>query len=223
MASRRWLGAARHAVSFGVVAALTAVLAQSTTTASFTASTAAGGNAVGAAAQFCSSPGPMAVTTAVDTTLYQAGANASSNYSANVQIGVSSGNNNNARTLIKFALPRPSGCVLTSATLSLRASAPTAGARIEVHLAAAAWDVTTVTWNTRPGFTGTPATSDSLTAVGVQTWNVTDLVKALLVGPDNGFVIKDSVESATTGRSNLYDSMDVTTPSYRPVLTLTWD
>jgi hypothetical protein len=225
---RRLVRVARQAAGLGVVAVLTVVLAQSTTTAAFTGSTGDTGNAVAAAVDFCSSPGPAAAPSAVDTVLYQAGANAGTNYSTNVQIGTGASNNANARTLIKFELPpRPSGCTMTSATLTMRINtASAAPAPIDVYRAGAAWDVATVTWNSwniQPTPTaGSPVTSASLGVGGLQTWNVTTLVSALYAGPDHGFLLKDAGEGSGVSRYNLYDSMDVTTAANRPRLSVTW-
>ena len=145
-------------------AALTVVLAQNTTTASFAGQTGDTGNQVSSAATFCTTPGSTTLGPAMDTAVYQA--TRPRYYGAAVSIGLGSATSANAYSYVKFTLtsaPIPAHCTVTSATLSVYASAPMAGATLYVYRADAAWNAATMTWNTgRVGFTGTPAQTASL-------------------------------------------------------------
>src|SRR5215218_2012169 len=111
--------------------ALTIALTQNTTTAAFTGQTADTGNYVIAQADFCTAPGrvdtlPTAGYPAVDTGTYQA--QPTTAFPTTTPLGTISTTGSIARTLIKFTLkPKPSGCVVDSAVLTLRVSSGTAG------------------------------------------------------------------------------------------------
>ena len=213
----------RRILAVGAAAALTVLLAQNTTSASFTATTVDNGNQVTAAASFCTSTGSAVLSPAADTATYQSNPNA--NYGSTVSIGVGSATSANAYSYMKFTLPvLPTDCTVTSATLSIHASTPTSGATLSVYRADAAWNATTLTWNTvgRPGFTGTPATTASLASAGFQSWNVTTLTQQLYTGPDYGFALKDSVDNAASARYQTWDSVEATTVGNRPTLSLAW-
>lgn len=213
----------RPLAALGLATGLTVALTQSTTTASFTATTADSGNQVSSAPTFCTSPGSTSLTVAMDAAVYQS--NPNTNYGATASIGVGSANSANAYSFMKFTLPAlPAYCTVTAATLSVRASTPTAGAVLNVYRADAAWNGATLTWNTvgRPGFTGTPATTNSLASAGVQQWDVKTLTQQLYAGPDYGFALKDSVDNAASARYQTWDSLEATTAANRPKLDLTW-
>jgi hypothetical protein len=92
-----------------------------------------------------------------------------------------------------------------------------------VDPAAAVWTETSLTWGTKPAPTGSPVTSNSLGAAGVQQWTVTPLMAALYVGVNNGFVVRDQAESAlNTAFVQSYDSREAGTAANRPQLVLTW-
>jgi hypothetical protein len=112
---------------------------------------------------------------------------------------------------------------VTSATLWIYASAPTAGATLYAYRADATWNAATMTWNTgRVGFTGTPAPTASLAAAGWQQWDVMLLTRELYAGPDNGFALKDSVDNAASARYQTWSSMENGTVANRPKLDITW-
>ena len=52
-------------------------------------------------------------------------------------------------------------------------------------------------------------------------WNVAAHVTALYAGPDYGFELKDAAEGVGNN-TQLYDSMNATTPANWPKLTITW-
>ena len=132
--------------------------------------------------------------------------------------------NRNRRALVRFTLPStPVGCTVTAATLRLYANSSTAGRTIDVYRASAAWNEGTVTWNTRPGTTGTAVGSASLGVAGWQQWTVTTHVIAQYT-TNNGFVIRDSTESENPGQlQQVYRSREAGgTPNNRPELIVTF-
>ena len=69
-----------------------------------------------------------------------------------------------------------------------------------------------------PGITGTAVGIAPIGSAGTaQQWTVTDHVTT----STSGFVVEDRNEDVGD-RSQIYDSMDATTASYRPRLTITW-
>lgn len=212
----------RLLLALGVAGGLTVGLSQTATTAAFTSQTGDDGNQVSTAATFCASPSSTTLGPSSDTAVYQA--NPNQNYGATTGIGIGTGAGVNGFSLLKFSLPAlPARCQITGATLTIRASTPTAGATLNAYRANAAWNAATVTWNTgRPGFTGTPAQTASLGSSGLQQWNVTTLTRELYTGPDYGFLVKDSVDDSATVRYQTWDSMETGTPANRPTLALTW-
>jgi len=218
--TRRWR-VARPFAALGLAAALTTALAQSTTSAAFTATTGDPGNQVSSAPTFCASPGRVdIITTAVDTGLYES--QATSNFASNASTGVISTAPARARTLIKFDLSgRPTRCTAQSAILTMRVNSGTAGATVEVCRAAAAWNPTIVTWAGDPGFTGPCAPATSVVNGTLISWDVVTQVTGLVTIADNGFEIKFATESGTT-YTQLFDSMEATTVGNRPKLVITW-
>lgn len=213
--SRRWL---LVPVTSGCVAwATVSVLAV------FTDSPAVGANAFTTGTWGCSSPGSQTVIASADAWLDEA--NPTANNGGTDPLNVQSRNaNRNRRALVRFTLPStPAGCIVTVATLRLYANSSTAGRTIDVYRAAATWNEGTVTWNTRPGTTGTAVGSASLGAAGWQQWTVTTHVIAQYT-TNNGFVVRDSAESATPGQQQqVYRSREAGgTPNNRPELVVTF-
>jgi hypothetical protein len=215
---------ARRLAAIGAAAALTVVLTENTTSASFTGVTGDTGNQVTAAAAFCSSPGGQTLAASGDTTGYQS--SPTTNYGANVNIGTLSATGANGRLLIRFSLPAiPPHCVLTGATLRLYASTVTAGRTINAYRvdpAAALWTEAGATWDTLPPTTGTAVGSASLAAVGWQQWSMTSLIATLYTTTNNGLLLTDSVDNASPARTQLYESRESGTVAERPELVLTW-
>jgi hypothetical protein len=218
----RWWQAGAVALAAG----LTVVLSQNTTGAVFTGQTADTGNQVTANSDFCSAPGrvdtlPTTGYPTVDTGIYQT--QATTNYSTTTTIGTISSTGAVARSLIKFTLmSKPSGCVVASAVLTMRVANGTAGSTITVFRAAAAWNPTTVTWNTDPGIVAGSGTSTASAVSGtVIQWNVATQVTALYAGPDYGFEVRDAAEGVGNN-TQLFDSMEATTVANRPQLVITW-
>jgi hypothetical protein len=52
--------------------------------------------------------------------------------------------------------------------------------------------------------------------------DVTALTQQLYIGPDYGFMLKDSVDNAGSARYQTWDSLESTTVAQRPRLLLSW-
>jgi hypothetical protein len=213
----------------GVAATLTAALTQSATSAAFMATTGDAGNQVTTAATFCTSPDSVTLSPTSDAAVYQSQPATRYGSSPSMGVGVGTTTTANAHTFITFSLatqaPLPARCRVTSATLNVHATTPMTGATIHAYRADAAWNAATLTWGTgRPGFTGTPAGTTSLTtgSSGWQRWDVTALTRELYAGPDYGFALRDAANSAASARYQTWDSMDSTTVLNRPTLEITW-
>lgn len=223
-ARRLWWQAA-VVTAAGTVAVL---LAQQTSGAVFTAQSGNGTDKVTTAASFCASPGVKTVYPSMDAPIYQA--NPTTNYQFYPSVGtisyVGSVPAGNARSLIRFAL-QPAGalCTLTAATLTLYATAVTAGRPINVFRVnpATAWSDASVTWSNQPSTTGSAVSSNAPSSANTtQVWNVLPLVTAEYsagLGADQGLMMIDAAENNATSAAEYYDSNDGTN---RPYLTLTW-
>lgn len=222
---QRLVRAARRLGVLTVAAVLTVALAQSATTAAFTAGTADGGNQATSAATFCATTGPQTVAASADTTVYQL--NPTTTYGTNAEIGVGSESGANGRVLLRFTLPTPQPhCVMTAATLRLHAHTPAAGRTINVlgvDPAAPAWSEATTHWSNQPAtLSGTSVDSASRATAGWQEWTVTSIVTSFYAGTNSGFLLRDSAESSGTAQWQLYGAREYGTASERPELVLTW-
>jgi hypothetical protein len=202
-------------------AGLTAALAQTTTTAAFTAQT-DNGNTAATATTFCTSTGQTVYADA-DSTGYEQ--NATTKYGSNVSTGVISLSGGDARVVLDFTLPSvPQHCAITGATLRLWVTSVSPTARtVEAYRVTpgSTWTEAGVDWNSLPTtVVETPATSTSLSApLAWQEWVVTDLVKAMNPATERGFLLKDSDENAGTMQRQVYDSDEGTN---KPQLVVTW-
>lgn len=101
------------------------------------------------------------------------------------------------RSVVRFAAPTvPLGCSVATANLRLNVSTQTAARTVQVYRAGSSWTEATVTWNNQPSQAGTAATATS--AVGWVSINVLTHVTTQLAGTNDGFLVKDSVETAAT-------------------------
>jgi hypothetical protein len=219
-------GLVRSARRLGVLAAaaaLTVALAQSTTTAAFTAGTANGSNQAATATTFCTSPGTTtpALTVTRDTAVNEA--SPSSNYGTTV-IGIRTSATGDAYTFLKFSLPSlPPRCSVTSATLYVYARTPSAPATMDAYRASGPWDGA-LTWSspTRPTYGGTKASTAVSASAGWLSWPVTTLTREIYAGTDHGFVIKDSVDHhPTLTRTQTWESLE-SDPTRAPYLVVSW-
>ena len=218
---RRAFRLARPLAALGA-AALTVALAQSTTSAAFTAQATDTGNQVSSAASFCVSPGNSTLSVTNDTFIDQANP-ATANGGA-TGLTVRSGSGANTQALLRFVLPAlPHDCRITAATLRLYAESSQGPGTVDVYRASATWTSAAATWGMagRPAPTGTPVGA-AAGSTGWHQWTVTTLVTELYAGPDNGFLVKDHVDDAGTPRATVYDSLDSPTVPNRPQLLLTW-
>ena len=186
----------------------------------FTDAPAVGANAFTTGTWGCTSPGSTTYVASADAWIDEA--NATQNNGGTNPLNVQSRNTaRNRRALVKFPLPAsvPAGCSVTAATLRLYANSSAASRTIDVYQAAAAWNEGTVTWNTRPGTTGTAVGSGSLGAAGWQQWTVTAQVIAQYTS-NNGFVVRDGTEGAVLPLQQTYRSRENGTN--RPELVVTF-
>jgi len=203
---------------------LTVVLAQSATSASFTARTDDSANRVTTKSTFCPSAGSGYSTTGEDTSTNGTGTNVNTVYEPSTSLAVGTSSGGDGYGFIRFDLPttKPARCAVTSATLRLYATTSQA-ATMSVHLAASAWTAVGLKWTNQPTYLDTPVFSMSVpgTANAPQTFTVTDHVAAMYAGPNNGFVVKDLLNAATGGptRYQIYSSFTGPNP---PRLDVTW-
>jgi hypothetical protein len=173
----------------------------------------------------CSSPGSTTYVATADAWIDEATPTVSNGGTNPLNVQSRNGARNR-RALVKFPLPAsvPAGCSVTAATLRLYANSSAASRTIDVYRAAAAW-TEAVTWNTRPGTTGTAVGSASLGGAGWQQWTVTAQVVAQFpAANNNGFVVRDRTESqSSTAQQQVYRSREATgTPNNRPELIVTF-
>lgn len=151
---------------------------------------------------------------------------ATTNFGSESTIGVISQNGSrNERTFIKFNLPAvPAGCQFAGAGLRLYQDDGFPGRTIEVYRSNSSWSESSVAWTGQPLTTGTAVTAPSSSSRDVwKTWDVSTLVNIMYSGTNNGFVIKDSAESAPgTARQQVYRSSENSTSSTRPELVVTF-
>jgi len=119
----------------------------------------------------------------------------SSNKGTDSNLKVMSKNGGNLRALVRFPFPtRPSGCVLTSATLRLYANSNRNGRTLQALRIAGSWSEGSVNWSNQPATTGGAATTSS--GSGWREWAVAGLVQAMYDGNAlNGFLVRDATEN----------------------------
>ena len=90
----------------------------------------------------------------------------------------------NARALLAFDLPALGDCAVLSARLRVRRQ----GDRpLAVYRLASEWSASSVTWDSRPGAAGSPAT-------GTDSFDVTEQVRGLYRAGNQGLVVEDAAE-----------------------------
>jgi hypothetical protein len=121
-------------------------------------------------------------------------------------IAVRSDTTRNKRGFVWFFLPVvPSGCSLTSATLSAFVNTTSGTRTINVDRVTASWVPNTLTWANQPASAGTPVGDGN--AAGWHAWTVTSMVQAMYAGANDGFVLRDSAEGGT-GIEQKYDALE---------------
>lgn len=215
---------ARRLVATGVAAGMTVLLAQSTTTAAFTATTGDTANQVTTAATFCTTPGTDTVTAGEDAVSNgTAGQTTTTNGSSTTMpVGISATAAGYA--YIRFDLtgaPARTRCTVTGATLTLNAGTAQA-ATMDVFRAASSWSAATLTWANQPAYTGDAASLTVSGVAGEHAFGVRDHVRAFYAGSNYGFVVKDQANTSSSTRYQVYDSFNHGTSTRRPKLTITW-
>ena len=202
--------------------ALTVALVSTSASGAFTGSTANGGNSVASAGDFCTAPGTVTLTSDGDSWVNEAAGN--DNHVNDLQVYVRSSSAGDRRTWIRFVLPtRPTGCVLSGATLNFYARTPTAGRWIDVYRgdpAGPQWTSSSITWATQPAHIGTAVGHSTGSSAGWVNWNVLDHVRAQYTNGNNGFVLRDRTENSPGAVDQLYD--DRQNGATSPSLVLTW-
>jgi hypothetical protein len=208
--------------ALGLATVSTVALAQQGSTAAFTAQTGDTGNTATSAASFCAAPGGTTMSVTNDTYVDEDDPGTARGGSSTLR--VAAGGGDVAHAYLRFT-PLPTlqpHCVLTGATLRLYATSSQGPGTILAHRASTTWSSATNTWNTvpRPGPAGT-GVGAAAGAAGWHAWNVTTLTRELYAGTNEGFLIKDAVET-NPARATIYESLDSSTVANRPQLVLTW-
>lgn len=123
-------------------------------------------------------------------------------------------------SLVLFSLssiPNPAKIVLINADLSLVYDSGVTGKIVRVERALGSWTETGATWNNRP--TSTEPISRTVTT-GINTWNVTSQVQAMLRYGNNGFVVRPNVDDADADSRVAWRSSAHATVADRPRLVL---
>lgn len=126
----------------------------------------------------------------------------------------------------------PSGSTITSATLTLVATAVGSATSIKnygAHRILVDWTESTVTWNTPGSTAGThfatsPTDTIAVSAVGSYSWNVTSDVASFVAGSATNYGWRVIWSSNTSGTNRQVDfgTKENTTASNRPVLSVTY-
>jgi hypothetical protein len=204
------------AVAITTVTALAGSWLTAPTLAAFSDTTNNPGNSFSAAASFCTAPGTQ--TVGADADAYVDQGQPTANFGTDPALVVRSQNGpKDARVLVHFALPSVSFCAVTSATLRLYASTATTGRTLETYALGGAWGEASVTWNNQPATAGSPSLASS--ATGWVQWDVTSHVQTMYASTNDGFLIKDSVETSSPAKTQTFRSREA--PSYQPQLVLT--
>lgn len=192
--------------------------------AGFTAQSSNPGSSFAAASSFCANQGERVI--AADRDAYVDSLLSGSNFGGSTAPNVRPAQAlvlSQRRALVGFALPAiPTFCTLEAATLRLYATSPGAGRTINVLRLNGTWTETGVTWANAPATTGAAASSSSLASAGWQTWNVLGQVQAMYSGANQGFLVKDSQDSAVLAVQQSYQSRDGTPHAQDPELRLTF-
>jgi hypothetical protein len=133
----------------------------------------------------------------------------------------------NARSLVQFDVSSiPAGSTITSATLTLCATAVPATIRTyEVYQVTAGWTETGVTWANQPSTAATAtATATTPTVPGCMTWVVTANVQAWVAGTtaNNGWLIKDQSENSTQQEKSQFRTRESGVAAERPLLDVSY-
>lgn len=179
-------------------------------------------NSFKAADSFCTAPGMQSVAASQDAWVQNGGGG--SGTSATLNVATPTVVLGARRTLVKFDLPPiPSRCTLKSATLRLHATSSSGSRTIEVLRVNTGWTEAGATFSTTNSTIGPAASSASLSAAGVQSWNVLAQIQAIYAGSNNGFVVRDSADGLDILSSQqVYQAREGTNNSQDPELRLSF-
>lgn len=215
----------RSLVVLGAMAGLVliSVLGVGFSSATFHSQSANPANTFTAATSFCSSASTQNLTADRDTHVDQ-GSPSTTFGSANPIRIQSRFNSRNQRLLVGFTLPsKPTGCSITSATLTLTATSASTGRTLDAYQVSpsASWTESGANWNNQPASAGVAASTTSGT--GARQWTVTAQVQAMYgsAGPNNGFLVEDHAEDGSgSGFSQAFSSREAS--SNKPQLSITF-
>ena len=160
------------------------------------------------------------VTASVDRDSWVLQSASSANHGTDSSLKVEGKSSNNARALVRFALPAiPAGCQVTGAVLRLHAGSYKENRTLQVQRLAANWTETAVTWGNQPGVTGSTVSAPSRTSPGWMEWGVTQLVRDQYSGSNHGLRVRDSSESGG-GFEQVFNSREAS--ENRPELVITF-
>jgi hypothetical protein len=103
---------------------------------------------------------------------------------AQTTVTVRSDSGRNARALLAFDLPARGDCAVLSARLRLR---PEGDRLLAAYRIASEWSASSVTWDSRPGAAGSPAT-------GIDSFDVTEQVRGMYRAGNDGLMVEDAAE-----------------------------
>lgn len=133
--------------------------------------------------------------------------------------------NFNYRSLLQFNLAdiHPSA-IITSATLTLTRSGGVNPMQIIFARAATAWAESTATWNNQPAYQSTDEISITAPTTSILTVDVKSHIQKMVSGVyiNNGWVLRGSTESGTTGVNRHYYSDHYSVAASRPRLDITY-
>lgn len=175
--------------------------------------------AFGNSAGGCAQPSTGQLLLGANDSWVDQSAPSNNNGSDSVLKVTSKSTNLNTRAFIDFDLPsRPTGCVVTAATLYMYVTSPVSGRTLEARQVAGSWTEGGITWSNQPATTGTPATATIPGAAGWVGWTVTSLVESQYSAGNFGFRLSDQTENFSGGAEQQFGSRESgTTP---PVLSL---
>lgn len=133
--------------------------------------------------------------------------------------------NYNYRSLLQFDLSDiDPNAIITSATLTLTRSGGVNPMQIIFARAATAWAESTATWNNQPAYQSTDEVSISAPTTSILTVDVKNHIQKMVSGvyPNNGWVLRGSVESGSTIVNRHYYSDHYSVATSHPRLDISY-
>ncbi len=162
---------------------------------------------------------PTILRNAVDATSYERYPN--SNYSTQDYVSISNLAGWRAEYFLFYSLPFPVGVTILNAKLTLFNRSNWSGSvPVSVQRVAAAWSASRLTWNLKPGVTGSVVTVTKSAPVAKTQWDFD--VTALMQSVSNGAKWYGFKVTTTSTVTNWWLTPSWSDPLYRPILTITW-